>query len=213
MEAGDGDAALSGLAIRTFLTMLVVIDPIGLVPMFLALAGDRPAAEQRRVALRAILTASGILISFGVGGSWLLGRLEISLDAFRVAGGLLLFRIAVQMVFASYERETKAEKDESRARQDISVFPLAIPIIAGPGAIASLMILIGESRAYPLGFVLVLAMTGIVLMLGHLALIISEPIGRLLGRTGVNVVTRVLGILLAALAVQYVADGVRGLFR
>jgi MarC family membrane protein len=203
---------LAGLAVRTFLTMLVVIDPVGLVPMFLALAGDRPPAEQRRIALRAVLVAAGILASFGIGGAWFMGWLGISLDAFRVAGGVLLFRIAVQMVFANYERETKAEKDEARVRQDISVFPLAIPIIAGPGAIASLMILIGESRAYPLGFVVVLAMTGIVLMMGHVALIVAEPIGRLLGQTGVNVVTRVLGVLLAALAVQYVADGVRGLF-
>jgi multiple antibiotic resistance protein len=204
---------VTGLAIRTFLTMLVVIDPLGLVPMFLALAGERPAAEQRRIALRAITIAAGILVSFGIGGSWLLDQLEISLDAFRIAGGLLLFRISAQMVFAAYERETKEEKAESLARRDISVFPLAIPIIAGPGAIASLMILIGESRAYPLGFLLVLAMTGIVLVLGHIALVVSEPIGRLLGQTGVNVVTRVLGVLLAALAVQYVADGVRGLLR
>jgi len=204
---------VTGLAIRTFLTMLVVVDPLGLVPMFLALAGERPAAEQRRIALRAITIAAGILVSFGIGGSWLLDQLEISLDAFRIAGGLLLFRISAQMVFAAYERETKEEKAESLARRDISVFPLAIPIIAGPGAIASLMILIGESRAYPLGFLLVLAMTGIVLVLGHIALVVSEPIGRLLGQTGVNVVTRVLGVLLAALAVQYVADGVRGLLR
>lgn len=203
---------MTGLAIRTFLTMFVVIDPIGLVPMFLALAGGRDAAEKRRLALRAVLVAGGILVAFGLGGAWLLGRLGISLDAFRVAGGVLLFRIAVQMVFASYERETKAEKDEARIRQDISVFPLAIPIIAGPGAIASLMILVGEAKAYPLGFVLVLAMTGIVLVLAHMALVVSEPIGRLLGQTGVNVVTRVLGVLLAALAVQYVADGARGLF-
>jgi len=204
---------VTGLAIRTFLTMLVVIDPLGLVPMFLALAGERPAADQRRIALRAITIAAGILVSFGIGGSWLLDQLEISLDAFRIAGGLLLFRISAQMVFAAYERETKEEKAESLARRDISVFPLAIPIIAGPGAIASLMILIGESRAYPLGFLLVLAMTGIVLVLGHIALVVSEPVGRLLGQTGVNVVTRVLGVLLAALAVQYVADGVRGLLR
>lgn len=204
---------MTGLAIRTFLTMLVVIDPLGLVPMFLALAGERPATEQRRIALRAILIAAGILVSFGIGGSWLLDQLEISLDAFRIAGGLLLFRISAQMVFATYERETKAERAEALGRQDISVFPLAIPIIAGPGAIASLMILIGESRAYPLGFLLVLAMTGIVLVLSHIALVVSEPVGRLLGQTGVNVVTRVLGVLLAALAVQYVADGVRGLLR
>lgn len=204
---------MTGLGIRAFLTMLVVVDPIGLVPMFLGLTLDRDADERRRIALRAILVASGILVFFGLGGSWVLDSLNISLDAFRVAGGVLLFRIAVQMVFASYERETQEEHAEARVRHDISVFPLAIPIIAGPGAIASLLILIGESKPYRLGLLVVLAMTAIVLVLAHLALMVSERIGRLLGQTGVNVVTRVLGVLLAALAVQYIADGVRGFLR
>src|SRR5882672_8475510 len=146
-----GGVAVTGLAVRTFLTMLVVIDPIGLVPMFLALAGDRDAAEQRRIALRAVLVAAGILVSFGLGRAWLMGWLGISLAAFRVAGGVLLFRIAVQMVFASYERETKAEMVASRLRQDVSVFPPAIPTNAGPGAIASLLNLTGESKGYQLG--------------------------------------------------------------
>jgi multiple antibiotic resistance protein len=199
------------LAVQTFLTMLVVVDPVGLVPMFLALAGSREPAERRRIALRAVLTAGGILLVFAVGGSWLLARLGISLDAFRVAGGILLFQIAVAMVFAQHERETRAEEEEARRRQDISVFPLAIPIIAGPGALASVMILVGEARPHALGLPVVLACTGLVLLLAHGALLASEPIGRLLGRTGVNVVTRVLGVLLGALAVQYVADGARGL--
>jgi len=202
---------VTGLAVRTFLTMLVVIDPVGLVPMFLALAGTRDALDRRRIARRAVLTAGGVLVAFALAGTWVLSRLQISLDAFRVAGGLLLFWIAVRMVFAEHERETKAEEAEAMSRQDISVFPLAIPIIAGPGALASVMILVGEAAAYPLGLVMVLAMTAVVLVLCHAALRLSEVIARILGQTGVNVVTRVLGVLLAALAVQYVADGARNL--
>ena len=202
---------MTGLAIRTFLTMLVVIDPVGLVPMFLALAGERDTLDRRRIARRAVLTSGGILVAFALVGSWVLGRLQISLDAFRVAGGLLLFWIAVRMVFAEHERETKEEEAEAMGRQDISVFPLAIPIIAGPGALASVMILVGEAAEYSFGLVMVLAMTAVVLVLCHAALRLSEVIARILGQTGVNVVTRVLGVLLAALAVQYVADGARNL--
>ena len=202
---------MTGLAVRTFLTMLVVIDPVGLVPMFLALAGSRDVPGRRRIARRAVLTSGGILVAFALVGSWTLNRLQISLDAFRVAGGLLLFWIAVRMVFAEHERETKAEEAEAMNRQDISVFPLAIPIIAGPGALASVMILVGEAASYPLGLPMVLAMTAVVLVLCYAALRLSEVIARILGQTGVNVVTRVLGVLLAALAVQYVADGARNL--
>ncbi len=186
--------------------MFLVVDPVGLVPMYLALVGSRTAAGRRRVALRAVLVAGAVLFAFAIGGNWLLGRLGISLEAFRVAGGVLLFRIAVRMVFAQHERETKAEQEEARGRQDVSVFPLGIPIIA-----ASLMILVGEARPHAWGLPLVLGLTAVVLLLSYLALRLAERLGRLLGQTGVNVVTRVLGILLAALAVQYVADGVIGL--
>ena len=202
---------MSGLAVRTFVTLFVIVDPVGLVPVFLALADGRDTGEQRRIARRAVLVAAGVLLAFALGGAWLLGRLGITLEAFRVAGGILLFRIAVGMVLARQERETPAEEEEARSRPDISVFPLAIPIIAGPGAMATILILVGEARAYPLGVPLVLGTTVGVLLMAYVALRLSSPLGRLLGQTGANVVTRVLGILLAALAVQYVADGVRGL--
>ncbi|MGH9748713.1 MAG: MarC family protein [Candidatus Polarisedimenticolia bacterium] len=202
---------MTGLAVRTFLTMLVILDPIGVVPMFLALAGDREPRERRRIARRAVLVAGGILVSFALGGAWLLGRLGITLHAFRIAGGVLLFLFAMRMVLARHERETREEADEARGREDVSVFPLAIPIIAGPGAIASVLILAGEARAIPFGVPIVLLMTAIVLVLCLMALEMSDLVGRLLGQTGTNVVTRVLGVLLAALAVQYIADGVRGL--
>jgi multiple antibiotic resistance protein len=196
---------------RTFLTLFVVMDPVGLGPLFLGLAGNRTASERLQVARKAVLVASGIMLLFTVGGSALLRYLNISLDAFRVAGGVLLFRIAVDMVFAQLERETKAEELEARTRRDISVFPLAIPLIAGPGALATVMILAGEAHAHRGGVLLVLATVAVVLGLVYLGLALSARTASLLGQTGVNVITRVFGVLLAALAVQYTADGVRGL--
>ena len=204
---------MSGFALRTFLTLLVVMDPIGLGPVFLGLAGNRSEGQRLEVARKAVYVAAGIMVVFTLVGAALLRNLGISLHAFRVAGGVLLFRIAVDMVFAQHERETVEEEREARTRRDISVFPLAIPLIAGPGALASVMILAGESHAYTGGVFLVLAMTIVVLGLVYLGLALSARTARLLGQTGVNVVTRVLGVLLSALAVQYVADGVRGLWR
>ena len=198
---------MTALAVRSFLTMLVVVDPVGLVPMFLVLSGNRPAIERRRIARRAVMTAAGILLAFALGGSWLLMSLGISLGAFQVAGGMLLVWIAVRMVFAEYHRETAEEAAEARNRPDISVFPLAIPIISGPGSMASILILMGEARDTWQGVLTVLAATSIVLVSCYGALLLSEPLARVLGQTGINVVTRVLGVLLAALAVQYVADG------
>jgi multiple antibiotic resistance protein len=201
------------LTIRSFLTLFVLLDPVGLAPLFLGLTANRTSDERRRIAVRAVTVAGGLLLVFGLVGNWLLSSLGISLDAFRVAGGVLLFRIAVDMVFAHLERETEEEESEARVRRDISVFPLAIPLIAGPGALASLMILVGEARAFTWGVPLVLGVCVVVLVLVFLALRVASPIAGVLGQTGINVVTRVLGVLLAALATQYVADGVRGLLR
>ena len=169
---------MAGLALKSFLTLFVVMDPVGLAPVFLALAGGRGAADRRRIAKRAILVAGGLLAAFGAGGSWLLQRLEISMDAFRVAGGILLFLIAVDMVLAQHERETKEEEEESRSRSDISVFPLAIPMIAGPGTLASLMILVTEARPYRLGLALLLGTAAVVLALSYLAPRLAGPLAR-----------------------------------
>lgn len=202
------------LALRAFLTLFVVVDPVGIAPVYLGLVGERPRAEQARVARKAVAVAGVVLFGFALFGDWLLRQLGISLDAFRIAGGILLFRIAVGMVLAApHQRETAEEEEEARSRSDVSVFPLAIPLIAGPGAMASLMILVGQARGDPRRLAVVFAMTAAVLALTWLALRLAAPLGRVLRRTGVNVVTRVLGVLLAALAVQYVADGARGLLR
>ncbi|ADR36946.1 MarC family protein [Oceanithermus profundus] len=196
------------LAAKALLTLFVVMDPVGLAPVFVALAGGRPTADQVRMARRAVRVAGGVLLAFALFGPALLEYLGISLDAFRVAGGLLLLKIAVDMVFAHRERETDEEKAEASLREDISVFPLAIPLLAGPGAMTSVMILTAESRDVPGGFFIVLGAVVVVLLLAYAALVLASRLARLLGRTGVNVVTRVLGVLLSALAVQYIADGV-----
>lgn len=201
---------MTSLAIRSFLTMFVVLDPVGLVPMFLGLVGPRVVPDRRLVARRAVVVAGAILFSFAIGGSWLLERLGITVHAFRVAGGLLLFGIAVRMVFGEHERETPEEEAEARSRADVSVFPLAIPIIAGPGAMASVMMLVGEAHGDALAILVVLAVLLVVLALCYAALRAADRLGRILGQTGANVVTRILGVILAALAVQYMADGVRG---
>jgi len=204
---------MTAFVIRAFLTLVVTLDPIGLAPVFLGLTSDRSLAERDRIARRAVMVAAVLLLVFGIGGSWLLAHLGISLDAFRIAGGVLLFRIAVDMVFAHLERETKAEETEARSRGDISVFPLAIPLIAGPGALASLMILAGEARAHRFGLPVLLAVCLLVVAIAYVALHLAARVARVLGQTGINVVTRVLGVLLAALAAQYVADGILGLLR
>lgn len=199
----------------TFLTLLVVMDPVGLAPVFLGLSKGRARVEKNRIALKATLVAGGIILLFLLVGQQLITRLGISLDAFRVAGGALLFLIALDMVFAreSTAKENEDEKKEAQERQDISVFPLAIPLIAGPGTLASVMILSSEHRGFPIDLIAMGLVIAFVLLLCYLALRMSEGIARLIGRTGVNVVTRVLGVLLGALAVQYVADGAVALVR
>jgi multiple antibiotic resistance protein len=196
--------------LQSFLTLFVVVDPIGVAVIFLGLAGSRSTAERRGIARKSVLVASGVLIAFAFAGGAILNHLGITLDAFRVAGGLLLLKIATDMVFAQLERETEEEAKEARTRPDISVFPLAIPLLAGPGALAGVMIQAGagnhgDQRAVYLSIVLVL-------LLAYVSFLAAEWLFRLLGHTGVNVVTRILGILLAALAIQYIADGAKGLW-
>lgn len=195
---------------KTFVVMLVVIDPIGLVPIFIGLAGQRPLFERQRMIKKAVLVSAGIIAVFGLFGKTLLEYLAIDLSAFRIAGGILLFMIALDMIFArvSGSKETPEEEKEAQEREDISVFPLAIPLIAGPGTLASIMISINETGGAVVPLVIIMAVTGSVLLLCFVVLSLSEKISQLIGLTGVNVITRVLGVLLGALAVQYVGDGI-----
>lgn len=205
------DAGAVEFGVRALLTLFVVIDPVGLVPVFVTLAAGRSVHGQSTIARRAVLIAGGVLLSFSLVGGPLLAYLGISVAALQVAGGILLFRIAVDMVFAQVRRETPEEEAEARAKEDISVFPLAIPLIAGPGALASMLVLASEARGDPSLFAIVLGAAAVVLVGAYILLRLSNRLTRVLGQTGINVVTRILGLVLAALAVQYVADGLIGL--
>jgi multiple antibiotic resistance protein len=196
--------------LQSFLTLFVVVDPVGVAVLFLGLAGSRSVAERQAIARKAVLVATGVLLTFAFSGAAILKHLGITLDAFRVAGGLLLLKIATDMVFAQLERETEEEEAEARAKPDISVFPLAIPLLAGPGALAGVMILAGNSG--PSAQAAVYSSIVLVLLLAYISFVAAQKLFSVLGHTGVNVVTRILGILLAALAIQYIADGAKGLW-
>jgi multiple antibiotic resistance protein len=198
------------LLVNTFVILVVVIDPIGLSPMFAALTHGGSAAYKRRMAFKGTALAAVVLVVFALIGDGLLRSLGISLAAFRIAGGVLLFLLAIDMVFARHSglrSTTQSEQVEAEHRKDISVFPLAIPLIAGPGAITTVLLTVGSqpSLISSLAFLLVLVL---VLLLTLGALLLAPRTMMLMGETGANVVTRTLGIVLAALAVQYMLDGV-----
>ncbi len=194
--------------ITAFATLFVVIDPPGLVPLFIALTQGMDDAHRRRLALRACVIAGVLLTLFGLFGESLLGFIGISMPAFRIAGGILLFLTALDMLF---ERRTqRREGQQADANHDPSVFPLATPLIAGPGAIATMILLMGQSGGDWRGAAAVLGLLALMLVATYLFLLASPPIERMLGRTGTVVITRLLGMLLAALSVQFVLDGIRG---
>ena len=196
---------------NAFATLFVAIDPLGLLPVFLALTAGAGAAERRRIALRGTLIGGGVLLAFALLGDRLLGLLGIGLPAFRVAGGLMLLVIAFEMVFERRsERRTRSAEGAKAdpVREDVAVFPVAIPLIAGPGAITAVVLLMGRYQGEPLLQAAVLAVLALVLGLSLATFLLVERIERLLGATGTTVASRLLGILLAALAVQFVLDGI-----
>lgn len=196
--------------ITAFTTLFVIIDPPGLAPLFLALTQGMKGPQRRAIAIRASLVAIGILLGFGLFGEALLGFIGISMPAFRVAGGVLLFLTALDMLFERRQkrREDTAEEEEAEPDHDPSVFPLAVPLIAGPGAIASMILLVGQTEG-ALGFAALVAVLLAVMAINFAFFMASGLIERALGKTGINVITRLLGMLLAALAVQFILDGLR----
>ena len=203
------------LFLSAFVTLFVVIDPPGCAPIYASLTGEASAAERRAMAIRAVGIAAAILLVFALWGKQLLGVLGIELDSFRIAGGIMLFMIAMDMVFEkrTQRREDRAQKltDEEPHVEDVSVFPMAMPMIAGPGSIDTVMLLMSRAqdlteRMVVLGAVLLT----LALMLG--ALLAAGPLMALLGRKIEAVITRLLGVLLAALAAQFVIDGLKASF-
>ena len=204
---------LLNFAVSALVTLLVVVDPIGLAPTFIGVTEGMSESLRREVALRAALIAGMILIGAALVGDWLLATLAISLSAFRIAGGLLLFWIATEMVLGvrmRREGEAAEQAVEERAR-NIAAFPLAIPLMAGPGAITATVLLAGRADRNWLLLALLLAVVVAVAAACLLAFLFAARLGRILGVTGNIVLSRLLGVLLAALAVQYVVDGIRAI--
>ena len=192
-----------------FITLAVIIDPPGCAPIFAGLTKGTDAAHRRKMAIRSATVAWSILLFFALLGEPLLRTLGISLSAFRLAGGIMLFMIALDMVF-----ERRTERREERARdiegtpeaEDISVFPMAIPMIAGPGSIASIMLLSARAEGWTAQLIVLAAMTAVI-ALTLLALLAAGPLMRFIGAKLEAMITRILGVILAALAVQFVLDG------
>jgi multiple antibiotic resistance protein len=215
------DGPLVQLFISAFVTLFVVIDPPGCVPIFSSLTAGTTARHRRDMAVRSSLIAGGVLIAFALGGEAFLSALGITLPAFKIAGGIMVFVIAIDMVFEkrTQRRESRAEEVKSAAdaagkpleEEDISVFPMAIPMLAGPGSIASVMLLSARTDTVAQEGAVLAALVA-VLVLTFLSLLAAAPIMKLMGAKFEGALTRLLGVVLAALAAQFVVDGIKQSF-
>ena len=215
-KAGFNDACLKGykilfvfsttLFIRSFVTLFVIIDPIGLTPVFVSLTNGETIAARRAIALRATVIGAVILLIFCLFGESALTFLGISLPAFRISGGILLFLTALDMLFTGRRKRRAAQSDAEPAENDPSVFPLAIPLIAGPGAITTMILLSSTHPGIAGTITLSLVMLAVIILV-FLSFLTAPMIEKALGDTGTEVVTRLLGMLLAALAVQFILEG------
>ncbi|MCV6824606.1 MULTISPECIES: MarC family protein [Halocynthiibacter] len=195
--------------ITAFVMLFVVIDPIGLAPLYMTMTRGMRVEKRRKIAIRACVTAVGILTLFGLFGEAVLGFVGISMPAFRIAGGVLLFLTALEMLFdkrAKRRGDQAAEATADEDDDDPSIFPLATPLLAGPGSIATMILLVGQAET-AMGVIAVHAVMISVILCAMLMFLASVPIERALGPTGINVLSRLLGMLLAALAIQFILDG------
>jgi multiple antibiotic resistance protein len=203
-------------ALKFFIVFFVVVEPISLIPVFSGLTEGASKGYKHKMALKSVLVASGILLLFALVGAGFLSAMGIAIDSFRIFGGLLLFLIALEMVFAreSGTRTSSDEKVESKKRADISVFPLAFPFMAGPGALTTLLLWFGPIPVteHPVQFLLMFGCALVVLLCCLLAMWVAAPLMRVIGVTGTNVANRLFGVVLGALAVQFVVDGLRASF-
>ncbi len=197
-------------SLKVFVTFFTVIDPVGLAPFVIGMMGHYPRRQKTQIIFKAVMISGAVIAVFGVFGKFIFNSLGISMDAFSIAGGALLFLMAIDMLFGrpSGARETTREEEEALFRDDISVFPLAIPMIAGPGAIASVILLVSEANGNPMQLAAI-AITGLItLLLAWFTMQISGYIQDRIGSTGIMVFSRILGMLLAALAVQFILNGI-----
>ncbi len=210
------DVLWSGIVVPAFATFFVIIDPVGLAPMFLTLTGHMPLKARRRTAVRAVLLAFGVLLVFALFGKQVLNFLGISLPAFRIAGGILLFVLALEMLFerrsarrkenvesAAHEHEEEDDDDDG----ELWVFPLGIPLLAGPGAITSVILLMGAHAGKPAEQAIIIAVLCAVLLASLGLFILVTKFDHLISETASRAISRILGMILAALAVQFVLTG------
>ncbi len=215
------DGPLMALFVSSFVTLFVVLDPPGCVPIFSSLTNGASAAHRRSMAIRSTVIAAGVLVAFGLGGQAFLSALGISLPAFKIAGGIMVFLIAIDMVFEkrTERRENRAEEvvsaaaaaDKTMEAEDISVFPMAIPMLAGPGSLAAVMLLAARSHG-PQELGIVMMALAAVLLITLAFLLAAGPLMRLMGVKFEGALTRLLGVVLAALAAQFVVDGIKQSF-
>lgn len=196
--------------LKSLVAIFTIVDPIGLVPVVLTLTANLPSQERKTVVTRAVVIAGIILAIFGVAGHLIFSSLGVSSEAFSIAGGVLLFMIAIDMLFGrqSGARETPKEARDARTRDDVSVFPLAVPLIAGPGALATVTLLVETAQGQVFHLVGIAVATFITLIAAWIAMRVSLPIQKRVGVTGITVLTRVLGMLLAAVAAQFILNGI-----
>jgi len=203
-------AAMVETLVTAFVTLFVVIDPLGIAPIFASITPKDTASQRRKIAVKGVTIAAIILVAFALGGQALLTAMGIGLPAFQIAGGLLLLLLSIDMVMVRHSglRETTpGEAEEGVQRADVSVFPLAIPLIAGPGTLTSIVLLMGGLGQDLVMQALILAVMLAVLVITLVCLLATGRLVRLLGQTGINVVTRVFGVIIAALSVQFILDG------
>ncbi|MFI5273292.1 MAG: MarC family protein [Ktedonobacterales bacterium] len=197
--------------IKALVALFTVVDPLGQVPVVLALTAGMPLAMRRAGITRAVFIASLVIALFAVGGPAIFAYLGVTTDSFSIAGGALLFLIAIDMVFGrpSGARETPRETDEARHKEDMSVFtfPLAIPMIAGPGTLTTVILLVGNAHGNVLDLAALALAAALTMLASWVAMRISLPVQKLAGTTGILVLSRVLGMLLAAVAVQFILNG------
>jgi multiple antibiotic resistance protein len=196
-----------------FGSLFSIVDPFAALPIFLALAGDQPRPTQNRTALRASLTCFIVLTTFGVAGTFIFSFFSITIAAFKIAGGILLFGVGLEMMRAKHSdtRTTTEEEAEAETREDVGLIPLGLPLLSGPGAIATVMVLVGKAKSIPQRMSVYTAVFA-VSIITFLVLRSAAYVSRVLGKTGINLIGRIMGLILAASAMQFVIDGLEDAF-
>lgn len=207
---------MAGLVTYTLVclgSLFAIVDPFAAVPFFIALTADRSRAEQKRVALRAATTCLVVLLSFALAGALILEFFSVTLSAFKIAGGVILFGVGMEMIRAkpSGTRSTEEEQTEAQSKDDVGLVPLGLPLLSGPGSIATVMVLAGKAKTFPQRASVFVAVV-VVAAACFLILRSASWVGQALGKTGINLIGRIMGLILAATAVQFMLDGVSGAF-